>query len=202
MEINILDAQGKVTGKSSLPESIAKAKPNKHLVHEVVTAFLANQRKGTHATLTRGNVTGGGKKPWKQKHTGRARAGTSRSPLWRKGGIIFGPHPRSYRVDLPQAKVKAVLNLVLSAKAESGNLIVAEMPKLEAPKTKKVVEWLKALSLPQKCLVVTVKQDQIFRKASRNLADFQVMEWKHLHPYQVMNSQKVVLTPEVAGSLS
>ena len=202
MEINVLDSQGKVSGKASLPEAIAQAKPNRHLVHEVVTAYLSNQRKGTHATLTRGNVTGGGKKPWKQKHTGRARAGTSRSPLWRKGGIIFGPHPRSYRVDLPQVKVKAVLNLVLSAKAESGNLVVAEIPRLEAPKTKKVVEWLKALSLPQKCLVVMVKQDQIFKKASRNLVDFQVMEWKHLHPYQVMNSQKVVLTPEVAGSLS
>src|SRR3989344_3208552 len=107
MEINVLNSKGEVTGKANLPEGLDSVKVNRHLVHEVVRAYLANQRKGTHSTLTRTEVSGGGKKPWKQKHTGRARAGSSRSPLWRGGGIIFGPQPRSYRIDLPHAQVKA-----------------------------------------------------------------------------------------------
>ena len=202
MEINILDPQGKVSGKTNLPEAISSAKPNKHLIHEVVTAYLSNQRQGTHSTLTRGEVTGGGRKPWKQKHTGRARAGTSRSPLWRKGGIIFGPHPRSYRIDVPQAKVKAVLRQVLSAKAQAGDLVVAETPKMETAKTKNVAAWLKALSLPEKTLLVTAKKDGKFWLASRNLKNFQILEWKNIHPYQILNSQKVVLTPEAVNLLS
>ena len=108
---------------------------NIHLIHEVVQAYLANQRKGTHSSLTRSEVSGGGKKPWKQKHTGRARSGSTRSPLWRGGGIIFGPKPRSYRRDLPGKKIKAALAQVLSAKLKSGELVVCEKPKMEKAKT-------------------------------------------------------------------
>ncbi|OGR83321.1 MAG: 50S ribosomal protein L4 [Elusimicrobia bacterium RIFCSPLOWO2_01_FULL_54_10] len=202
MDINILDSKGKVSGKQTLPESIANAKPDKHLAHEVVTAYLANQRKGTHAVLTRAEVTGGSRKPWKQKHTGRARAGTTRSPLWRKGGIIHGPQPRDYRITLPQAKVRAVLLQALSAKATSGDLIVADAPKLEQPKTKAVTAWLKSLSLPVKSLLVLEKKDSKLSLAARNLSDFEIMERKHLHAYQVLGAKKVVLTPEAAGLLS
>ena len=202
MEIDILDVKGKVSGKKALPESVAGAKPNKHLMHEVVTAYLANQRQGTHKVLTRGNVQGGGKKPWKQKHTGRARAGTIRSPLWRGGGIIHGPVPRDYRVDLPNAKVKAALHQALSVKAKAGELVVAEAPKLAEAKTKNVTSWMKTLSLPQKVLLVVEKSDAKLSLASRNLKDFEVRERKHLHAYQVLGAKKVVLTPESAEAIA
>ena len=202
MEINVLDAKGKVSGKANLSEAISTVKPNKHLLHEVVTAYLANQRQGTHSTLTRGFVNKSGKKPWKQKHTGRARAGRASSPLWRGGGIIFGPHPRSYRRDIPQAKIKAALTQAISIRAQAGDLVVAEAPKMEKAKTKSVIQWLKTLALPQKSLLVTVKKDPVFSLASRNLVDFEIMEWKNIHPYQIMNFKKVILTPEVASSLS
>ncbi len=200
MDIDILNPQGKSTGKKALSETIASIKPNKHLVHEVVRAYLANQRQGTHATLTRGNVSGGGKKPWKQKHTGRARAGTSRSPLWRGGGIIQGPMPRNYTIPIPQAKVKAALNQILFIKAKAGELVVADAPKMDKVKTKSITQWLKALSLPQKSLLVLEKNDAKISLAARNLTDFKIMERKHLHPYQVLNAKKVVFTPEAAGA--
>ena len=161
-----------------------------------------NGRAGTASTKTRGQVSGGGKKPWKQKHTGRARAGTIRSPLWRKGGVIHPPKPRDYRIDLPQAKVKAALHQALSVKASSGDLVVAEAPNLEAVKTKNVTAWLKMLSLPQKVLLVTEKADAKLSLASRNLRDFEVLQRKHLHAYQVLGAKKVVLIREAMGALS
>jgi large subunit ribosomal protein L4 len=201
MEVNVFNSKGEVSGKANLPDSFSSLKLNKHLVHEVVTAYLSNQRKGTHSTLTRTEVRGGGKKPWKQKHTGRARAGSSSSPLWRGGGIIFGPKPRSYRVDLPGAKVRAVLSQVLASKFNGGDVVVAERPDLAEVKTKKVNEWLKKLSLPQNILLVIDKKDEHLLRASRNLADFKVREWSHLHPYDVLNAGKIVLTPEAAKRL-
>ncbi len=201
MEINILDASGKVTGKKAMPETIAGVKPNKHLIHEVVTAYLANQRQGTHSTLTRGEVRGGGKKPWKQKHTGRARAGTSRSPLWRGGGIIQGPKPRDYSIGIPKQKVKAALHQILSVKAQAGEIVVAEAPVMKIPKTKTITSWLKTLSMPEKVLFVTEKADPKFTLATRNLSDFKIMERRSLHPYQVMNARKIIFTPESAGLL-
>lgn len=202
MEVDILNFEGKIEGKAKLPDRFSDfKKANSHLLHEVVRAYLANQRKGTHSTLTRAEVTGGGKKPWKQKHTGRARAGTSRSPLWRKGGIIFGPKPRSYEIPIPRAKVKTALSQVLAAKAENGDLVVSEKPQMEQAKTKVVSQWLKKLSLPEKSLLVIEKKDENLALASRNLKDFHWIEWKHLHPYHILKARKIVLTPEVVKSI-
>lgn len=208
MEINVFNSEGKVSGTAKLPDTLLKSqssadgsKLNLHTVHEVVTAYLSNQRRGTHATLTRGNVRGGGKKPWKQKHTGRARAGTSRSPLWRGGGIIFGPHPRSYRVNLPHAKIKSALARVLLAKAQSGDVIVSEKPQLNEVKTKVVTEWLKKLSLPLRSLLVVDKTDEKLLTASRNLSDFHVVPAGNLHPYYLLKAKKIVFTPEAVKCL-
>ena len=201
MEIDIIDSEGKISGKANLPETLSAVKLNKHLVHEVIRAYLANQRKGTHSTLTRTEVRGGGKKPWKQKHTGRARAGSSSSPLWKGGGIIFGPKPRSYRIDLPGAKIKAALSQVLASKLNNGEVVVAEGPNLEQAKTKKVNEWLKKLSLPQSSLLVVDKMDGKLLLASRNLPDFKVMECRHLHAYHLMSAKKIVLTPEAVRQM-
>jgi len=201
MQVDIINTEGKVKGQAQLPESIGEGKANPHLVHEVVRAYLANQRKGTHATLTRSHVHGGGRKPWKQKGTGRARSGTSRSPLWRGGGIIFGPHPRSYRIDLPHHKIKKVLSQVISAKAQNGEVIVADPLKLEEAKTKKVADWMRKLSLPQNSLLVLDKMDKKLHLASRNLRDFEIMECRHLHPYHILNAKKIIFTPEAVQCL-
>lgn len=201
MEVDIVNSEGKVSGKTVLPESIGQVKIRPHLVHEVLRGYLANQRKGTHSSLTRSEVKGGGKKPWKQKHTGRARAGTTRSPLWRGGGIIFGPKPRSYRIDLPHSKVRSALSQVLNVKAKNGDLIISEKPQLENRKTKKVVEWLKKLSLPQKSILVVEKKDEQLSLASRNLKFFKVMERNSLHPYHILNAQKVIFTSEAFNGL-
>ena len=202
MEIEILSSEGKAQGKAELPGHISQSgKLNRALLHEVVTAYLANQRKGTHSALTRAEVSGGGKKPWKQKHTGRARAGSSRSPLWRGGGIIFGPKPRSYRRDIPQEKIKISLYQVINEKAVSGNLVVSEMPALDKPKTKLVSLWLKKVSASADTLLVMDKKNDAFALASRNLDGFSWIECKHLHPYHIMHAGKVIMTPEAVKCL-
>ena len=201
MEVQIYK-DGKSNGTANLPDEVfAVAKVNKHLVHEVVRAYLQNQRKGTQSTLTRSEVSGGGKKPWKQKHTGRARSGSTRSPLWRHGGIIHAPKPRSYRTDLPGSKIRVALTHALSAQALAGNVIVSELPALKQAKTKLVAEWLKKLSFPRKTLVVVDKRDENFVIASKNIPDFEWVEYKHLHPYHILNAKKIVLTPEAVKSL-
>ncbi len=201
MEVQIYK-DGKSNGTANLPDELfAVAKVNKHLVHEVVRAYLQNQRKGTQSTLTRSEVSGGGRKPWKQKHTGRARSGSTRSPLWRHGGIIHAPKPRSYRTDLPGSKIRVALTHALSAQALAGNVIVSELPALKQAKTKLVSEWLKKLSFPRKTLVVVDKRDENFVVASKNIPDFEWVEYKHLHPYHILNAKKIVLTPEAVKSL-
>lgn len=201
METNILNSKGQQKGAVDLPENIFKATGKNSLIHEVIQAYLANQRKGTHETLTRGNVSGGGKKPWKQKHTGRARSGSSRSPLWRGGGIIFGPHPRSYRVGLPHKKIEQALALSLTSKFESGDLVITERPSLEKGKTKEVTEWRKSVGLEEKTLLVLKEKDDNLTRCSRNLKDFKLIEWKSLHPYHILDAKKVAIEPEVIECL-
>ena len=202
MEIDIIDHEGKANGKAKLPESLAAAgKFDRHVAHEVVKAYLANQRAGTHSTLTRTEVSGGGKKPWKQKHTGRARQGSIRSPLFRGGGIIHGPKPRDYREAVPHAKVKNILLQALASKAESGAMVVSEGPKLSEPKTKLVVQWLKKVAPENNALLVVDKKDEKLARASRNIKDFSWIECKHLHPYHVMGAEKIIFTPEAVKCL-
>ncbi len=202
MEINILDSEGKVTGQAQLPEHMGglakKAKSaNVYLVHEVVKAYLGNRRRGTQSALTRSEVQGGGKKPWKQKHTGRARAGTSSSPLWKGGGIVFAPKPRSYYTGIPQAKVKSALSQVFVERAMLGDIVVSEPPKMEVVKTKSLAAWLKKMSFPKKTLLIVESSEKKLVLAARNLESFEVIPWKHIHPFHLLNARKVVLTSEV-----
>lgn len=201
MEVNILNSEGLVTGKEEL-SFIKEEKVNPHLLHEVVRAYLANQRKGTHSSKTRSMVAGSMRKPWKQKHTGRARAGTATSPLWKGGGIIFGPHPRSYRIDLPKKKIKKALSQVLAEKARKGELIVSEKPDLQTPKTKKIVEWMEKLSLPENSLLVVEQMEKNLTLSARNLPDFSLMDWRSIHPYHLLKAEKIIFTPEAAKQLN
>src|SRR3989338_6276408 len=202
MEISVIDSEGKVKGKRELNNPLFSAPlKNSFVLHEVVRAYLANQRKGTHSTLTRTEVSGGGKKPWKQKQTGRARSGSTRSPLWRGGGIIFGPKMRSYRIDSPKHKVELALSEVLASKANSGELLVSEKPILEKPKTKLLCAWLKNRGLGDHPLLVLNQKDEDLSLAARNLKNFKWILWNHLNPYHVLQAKKIVFTEEVFNGI-
>lgn len=195
METSIYNLQGKATGKLTLP-GIFETKVSSALLHEVVVGLLANQRAGTHSVKTRAEVRGGGKKPWKQKGTGNARSGSNTSPLWRKGGIIFGPKPRSYFQNIPQQKRQLSLQMALSVKAKDGELVVVDAMKLADAKTKSVAAVLKNLKITgSKILLVVDKIDQNLKRGSHNIENLVVAEAKNINAYQVLWAKKMLLTP-------
>jgi large subunit ribosomal protein L4 len=163
--------------------------------------LLANRRAGTHSTKTRAEVSGGGRKPWRQKGTGRARAGSIRSPLWRKGGIVFGPKPRSYRYSLPKKARRLALKSVLSAKVAEGNLIVLDSLHFDQPKTKSMVNVLKALNVDNKALVVTAGKDENVIKSSRNIPGISPVEAARVNVYNVLNHEKMVITKDAVAKV-
>ena len=149
-QVTVYDTNGKQVGELQLNDKVFGAEVNKSLMHEVVVMHLARQRVGTAATKTRSMVRGGGRKPWRQKGTGRARQGSIRAPQWRKGGIVFGPQPRDFSYTMPKKARRAALCSALSAKVQSNNLIVLDDWQIDAPKTKEVVKVLKNLNLDGK----------------------------------------------------
>lgn len=202
MEATIFNIEGQEKGKIELPWMFG-TKVSQSLMHEVVSGYLANQRAGTHATKTRANVSGGGHKPWRQKGTGNARAGSNRSPLWRGGGIIFGPQPHSYYHRISQQKRRSSLNMALSEKSKQGNLIILEDLQLAEPKTKNVVQILKNLKIEnKKTLMVLEKINRELRKASNNIQNLLLMEVSNLSTYQVMWAEKLILSSKVIEELS
>ncbi len=197
METKLFNLKGQEVGKVDLPEDIFSAKPDSYFIHEVVKHYLANKHRGTACTKTRSEVSGGGKKPWKQKGTGRARHGSTRSPIWRKGGVVFGPKPRSFRQYLPQQKLRQALVEALSARAATGAVLAIENLGLEAAKTSSLNGLRKVLNA-KSVLFVTDKMDNNFRTASRNIADFGWCLARNLNAYEAMRSEKLVFT---AGGL-
>ncbi len=193
METKLFDLKGQEVGKFSLPEVLFSAKPDAHFIHEVVKHYLANKHRGTACTKTRSEISGGGKKPWKQKGTGRARAGSTRSPLWRKGGVVFGPKPRSFRQYLPQQKLRQALLEALSTRASDGAVVVIENLALEAAKTKSLNALRKGLGA-KNVLFVTDKMDKNFRVAAKNIADFGWCLAQNLNAYEAMRNSKLVFT--------
>ncbi len=201
METKLLNIQGKEQGTVNLPEALFGKKPNPTFLHEVVTAFLANQRSGTADVKTRGEVSGTGKKPWKQKGTGRARHGSMRSPIWRHGGVAFGPTPRSFRQDLPVAKRRLALAQALTAKLNSDSVVVLESFELKEPKTKAVAQVLKTLDAGKKPLIVSLT-DATLEKAGRNIAGVTQMVPADLNAYVVLNCSKIIFTKEALEKMA
>ena len=193
METKLLNLKGQEVGKVDLPEVLFSVKPDQHFIHEVMKYYLANKHRGTASTKTRSEVSGGGKKPWKQKGTGRARAGSTRSPIWRKGGVCFGPQPRSFRQYLPIQKLRQALIEALSARAADGAVMVMENLALEAAKTSSLKGLSKSLNA-KSVLFVTDKMDSNFKTASRNMADFGWCLAKNLNAYEAMSNTKLVFT--------
>ncbi len=201
METKLLNIQGKEQGTVTLPEALFGVKPNPTFLHEVITAFLANQRSGTADVKTRSEVSGTGKKPWKQKGTGRARHGSMRSPIWRHGGVAFGPTPHSFRIDLPVAKRRLALAHALSSKYNSDSIIILDNFDIKEAKTKMVADVLKTLEAGKKPLIVSSK-DAKLDQASRNIAGLNKMVPSDLNAYAVLNSTKVIITKEALDKMS
>ena len=202
MEAKILNQKGEEIGKVELPDALFGLKPSPQLLHEVTTAAQANRRLGTAHTKTRDEVSGGGRKPWKQKHTGRARHGSIRSPLWRKGGVVFGPRPHSYRQELPQVKKRLALAQALSARAQDGSLRVIDSFALDGFKTKQVAQMLKALKAEGRTLLVTDQHDPNLVRASRNVSSAKVMLAAHLDAYEVLACRGLIVTKAALEKLS
>lgn len=202
METKVLDIKGKEKGTCALPDSLFAVKANPTFLHEVITAFLANQRSGTADVKTRSEVSGTGKKPWKQKGTGRARQGSLRAPQFRHGGVAFGPTPHSYRQDLPVAKRRAALAMALSTKLAEGNLVVLDSLKLAEPKTKAFAEVLEVLSAGRKPLVLDTLSDKNAKLASCNIAGLTSMMPLDINAYAVLNSSKVIMTQDALEKIS
>lgn len=201
-EIEIRDKSNSVTGKLSLPEKVFGSKDKDGLLHEAVVNYLANQRQGTHSTKTKGFVRGGGRKPYRQKHTGRARAGSIRSPLWRGGGITFGPLPRDYSFCIPkQAKISALF-YALSRKLSDAEVLVVNTIKIESPKTKEMVGIIKSLDLSNKSLLIVLpKSDNNIRLASRNIPNVAVKTADDINVYDVVSNERVLFTEEAIKRL-
>jgi large subunit ribosomal protein L4 len=202
-ELEIKDMDNKASGTVKLPEEIFGLKRNDGLMHAAVVNYLANKRQGTHATKTKGLVSGGGKKPWKQKGTGRARAGSNRSPLWRGGGTIFGPTPRDYRMHMPREERKQALYAALSAKAADGEVVVVGDLKLEGPKTKDMVQLINNLELAGgSLLVVLPAADRNVALSARNIPGVHVAKASDLNAYDVLAHRKLLFTKGAVDALA
>ncbi len=186
-----------------LPADVFGIEAKDGVIHGMVVNFLANQRQGTHATKTKGLVSGGGKKPWKQKHTGRARAGSSRSPLWRGGGIVFGPQPRDYSYELPKKARRLALKAALSKKLSADEITIIEGFDIEKPRTKDMVSILRSLDLGDKStLVIIPEYNKAVLLSGRNIPGVTVRRASDLNSYEVMAHSRLLMTRQAAEILA
>jgi large subunit ribosomal protein L4 len=194
-------AGARKSGAFALPESYFDGTVNGPVMHEAVKVYLANQRQGTHATKTRGLVSGGNQKPWKQKGTGRARQGSTRSPLWPGGGKVFGPQPRDYRLDIPRKVKQLARKSALNARAAEGNLIVVERFEQQSPRTRDLVALLERLGLDErKVLLLTHGVSEALYLSARNLPRVDVLPFTDASAYDVIWAEAVVVEePALAG---
>ena len=192
--IEMKDASGKKVKDAELSAAVFEIEPNVHVMHEVVRSQRAARRQGTHDTLTRGQVRGGGKKPWRQKGTGRARQGTIRAPQWAGGGTVFGPHPRSYAFKVPAKVVKLAMRSALSAKLADGEIVVVDQLSFEKPSTKQAAEVLKNLGLEGRVTII-VPDDEVNTFLSfRNLSKVRVIGVSELNTLDFIENKALVLT--------
>jgi len=197
MFVTMKDMTGNQVGEIELSDSIFAAPVNTSLMHQALVRQLANARQGTHSTKTRSEVRGGGRKPWRQKGTGRARHGSIRSPIWVGGGTIFGPRPRKYTKQMPKKMRRAALRSALTVKANAGQLIVLDNISMEAPKTKAMVELLDALGIDdQSVLLVLPQQAAAVQRSARNLPQVKTLLANYLNIHDLLGYDAVVLSHE------
>jgi len=198
----VLDLANKEVGEIELPDTVFGVPLNEPLVHEAVRSFLANRRAGTSATKTRGDVSGAGRKLWRQKGTGRARIASLRSPLWKGGGNVHGPQPRDWSYNLPKKMRKRAICAAISERLREGNLVIVDDWKLDAPKTKDFINTLGSLKLTGKTLIVDSLKNTNLMLASRNVQTTKVVNSYGVNVYDLVNHQKLVLTPRTVEELT
>lgn len=195
-KVAVYTVAGQQIGDIELNESVFGVEVNEGLVHQAVVMQLAAQRLGTHATKTRGLVRGGGRKPWKQKGTGRARSGSTRSPIWVGGGVVFGPSPRSYAFRMPRKQRRLALKCALSDKVQNGDFVVLENLEFDAAKTKNVVKMLSDFGFDKKTLLITADENENVEKSSRNIPGVKAISSCGLNVYDVLNHNKLFITKD------
>ncbi|HJZ86859.1 MAG TPA: 50S ribosomal protein L4 [Polyangia bacterium] len=201
MKIDVLDLSGAKVGSMDLDDAVFGAAVKEHLLWEVVKAQRASRRAGTHATRTQAHVAGGGKKPWRQKGTGRARQGSIRAAQWVGGGTVFGPHPRDYSYEPPKKVRKGALRAALSLRAQEKRLLVVKEFKLDQAKTRLVAAALKALGLEQ-ALIVDGRENHDLSRAARNLKAVKFLPHEGLNVYDILRYQALVVTQPAARALN
>jgi large subunit ribosomal protein L4 len=199
-KIQVLDQSGKRVSEMNAPKEVFSYPVKEHLLYEAVVSFRANQRQGTASTKTRAEVKGGGRKPWRQKGTGRARAGSIRSPIWRKGGVTFGPKPRSYYYSLPKKAKRNALKSVLSMKLAEKQLLILKTLELKEPKTKDGAKLLEALKLDSALIVDDHKNKNLFLSL-RNIPKIKAVDTNSVNVYDVLNHKWLVFTQKAFESL-
>ena len=200
-KVALYNMRGEQIGDIDLNDGVFGIEPNEDVVYEFVKMQLANKRVGTASTKTRAEVSGGGKKPWRQKGTGRARVGSSRNPIWRHGGIVFGPKPRSYKYTLPKKVRRLAMKSVLSDKVLEEKLIVVDKFDMEAPKTKVMADALKALNVTGKALVVTGETNENVYKSARNIEGVRPVKADYMSVYDIINCRTLVLTQDAVARI-
>ena len=188
-------------GDIELNDNIFGVEVNSGLLHQAVVMQLASQRLGTHATKTRAFVRGGGRKPWKQKGTGRARSGSRRSPLWVGGGTVFGPHPRSYAFSMPRKQRRLAIKCALSDKVQEDSIFVLDALDFEAPKTKEVVKLLQTFEIDNKALIITAEEAENVERSSRNIPGVKAINTTGLNVYDILNHDKLFVTKDAVARI-
>ncbi len=201
IELAVYDSKGKEVEKLELEEARFGGEVRKSLLKEAVIMYEANKRAGTASTKTKAEVRGTGRKPWAQKHTGRARAGTLRSPLFRKGGVVFGPKPRDYSYQMPKKAKKQALRSAMLGKLMDGEVKVIDKLTFSKPSTKKMVSLLKTLGIEGSCLVVAEDSDHIIWKSARNIPSLKVMKASQLNAYEILKYNRLLVTRSELGNI-
>ena len=199
--IKVVDMAGKEVGEITLSEKVFGKEVNEALLHTAVRAYLMNQRQGTQSTLTRSEVSGGGRKPWKQKGTGHARQGSTRSPQWTHGGIALGPKPRSYRINLNKSIKRNALFTALSAKVANGEMIVVDQIASTEYKTKAMVSMLDAIGAAKKSLIVLPCVDNFVIKSCANIEGVKTTQWNTINVYDILNCDTFVVAKDAVAKI-
>ena len=199
--MKVVNMAGKEVGEIALSDKVFGREVNEAVLHTAVRAFLMNQRQGTQSTLTRSEVSGGGKKPWKQKGTGHARQGSTRSPQWTHGGIALGPKPRSYRVSLTKGQKRAALFGALSAKVASGEMIVVDNITATEYKTKDMVKMLAAVGAAKKTLVVLPEVNNFVIKSCANIEGVKTTQWNTINVYDILNCDTLIVAQDAVAKI-
>lgn len=198
--LGLFNKEGQKVGDIQLNEQVFAVEVNTDAMHQVVVAQLANKRQGTQSAKTRAEVRGGGIKPWRQKGTGRARQGSIRAPQWIKGGVVFAPKPRDYRMSVPKSMRRVALTSALTSKVADNNMIVLESLELAAPKTKEVVKMLNAFEA-KKTLIITAESNENVYRSARNIEGVAVLPANNINVYDLLKFEKLIITKEAVNKI-